>query len=164
MQLYNLMVRDSGGHGVVIASFYLQRHDAVTVKAALQYIITWLFTTHAVVWDVKVSMQDDSPVEKNAVLAVWPRAQIRLCVWHIVHRNVQSKCTGYFGLDFSLFVVGKMWSWVRQGGHRDHRQPVEIVCEYVDILVDKLGKDMPQFDRGSKYHPESVKERLRKGM
>lgn len=165
LQLYNILVRDRGGHGVVVASFYLERHDANTVSAALEHIVRWLYEKHRVVWDVNMSMQDDSAVERAAVSKVWPRAQIRLCVWHIAHRNVQAKLTGYFSLSFALVVVKVVWDLVRRGGHRACKAPVEILCDAVDFFAAKLAGlgMMPAIHEGNKYHPQEVKRRLRTG-
>lgn len=148
---------------MVVASFYLEEHNAATVAAALKYIVTWLYTEHRVVWEVQVSMQDDSPTEKAAILEVWPKARIRLCVWHIAHRNVQAKLTGYFSLGFALTVVKVVWDLVRRAGHRDLKTPVEIVCDAVDFIVLRLKslRMWTDIEPENKYHPDRVKERLR---
>lgn len=150
---------------MVVASFYLEQHDAATVAAALNYIVTWLYQQRQVVWEVAVSMQDDSMVEYNAIRQVWPKATIRLCVWHIAHRNVQARVTGYFTLGFALTVVKVVWDLVRRAGHRAVVTPLQLVCHAVDFLVGDLKRRelWTDVDPDNKYHPERVKERLMSG-
>lgn len=99
-QLYSILVVDGDGHGVVAVAFYLHQHDNETVTAAISTVVVWLWEVHGVRWNLLSMMMDDSPTERLAVRSVWPDVWIRLCIWHIIHRSVETRVVGALGGPF----------------------------------------------------------------
>lgn len=64
VEQYNVLGVDADGHGVAIASFYLNEHNANNVEAGLRLIKAEL-QAKGVTWSVQRCMMDDSQVRQR---------------------------------------------------------------------------------------------------
>ncbi len=165
-QLYNLLVRGKDGDGVIVASFYLDVHDAVTVRSAINCLVARLYERHGFVWHPKEVFTDDSDIEALALQfgCEWSTATRRLCVWHILERNMRARLTSAFSLTHAAKVNRMVWATVRHGGRRrDISQLVvqnQVLFELVDAIYAVLQEPFREVQSNNAYHINQVKFRL----
>jgi len=68
---YNVLGVDADGHGVAIASFYLNEHNAGNVEAGLRLVKAELHRK-GIVWSVQRCMMDDSQVGTYCLPLIYP--------------------------------------------------------------------------------------------
>jgi hypothetical protein len=81
-------------------------------------------------------------------------------MWHVLHRNLQSRMEKELGRGLALEIVSKVWTVVR---NTLDAQIVDAVDALVDTLYGKCGEPR-LLPSEHMYVPANVKARLRSGQ
>jgi len=114
-----------GIKGAPIASIYVGDMSSATVQRALQWV-TDVMARHKVLLHPEVVIADDDKGERKAIKLTWPKAQLRLCIWHILERGLGSKLEPLVGAGPTTAFKLEVWATAR-GWEISSRMRLEFV-------------------------------------
>lgn len=155
LQLFNFVVADSDGIGIIAFSFYASRSNAVTIQHGLQWAAGVALSLGGFEWVPSTVMCDDDQALYNAVSAAFPHCLCKLCVWHILARNATAHLNSLVGASGET-IAGIIWRLVRQ-------PRADAIEAEMHAAIDEVHRvlDCPVMGQFSPWHVDTVHARLR---
>jgi hypothetical protein len=149
-----ILATDIGGEGMPIAVLYLADDTAATLWRALQWVTDRL-KERGITFCPERCFADDANHEHSAIRAVWRGCQVRVCLWHVLQRNLVSHVKSLVG-NVAYQIECLVWA-AGKGGTGEHDAGRATVSALPRAIYAVLGS--PTL-RDQKYHPAAIEATL----